>query len=155
MLHFNVKVRLENLPSDEELEKMSIDEAAMLCLDNNWFLPMDKINGLKVNPKDWIKLIKEYNVKPFPTMEDLNEMDEEKMKLFSYVKGWVYPWEINYFCMSYKVKFDPKQYLDEIMKEFGDGNGNIDKERLDEFMSGDKQARLDFIENVIKNCPKE
>lgn len=155
MLHFNVKVRLENLPTDEALEKMSIDEAAMLCLDNNWFLPMDKINGLTVNPKEWIKLIKEYNVKSFPTMEELNEMDEEKMKLFSYIKGWVYPWEINYFCMVYKVKFDPKMYLNKILEEFGDGEGNIDKDKLNAVMGGDKQTRLDFIEKVIQNGEKE
>ena len=153
MTGFNIKVELENIPSDKELENMTQDQCRDLCLQNNWFLPMDK-NGVKVDPKEWIKCVREYASKPFPTMEDLDEMDEEKMRLFSFIKGWIYPWEINYFCLSYKVKFDPRTYLDEIMKEFDDGNGNIDKERLNDILNNDHEARLAFIERVLRNGPK-
>ena len=149
MTGFDIKVELDNIPTDEELEKMTTEQCRDLCLEKNWFLPMDK-KGLKVDPKEWIRYIREYSSMSFPTMSELDDMDDKRMRLFSFIKGWIYPWEINYFSMMYKVKFNPRDYLDEIMKDFGDGSGNIDNDRVDEVLNKDHDARLAFIEKVVK-----
>ena len=153
MTGFNFKVELDNIPTDEELEKMTTDQCRDLCLEKNWFLPMDK-KGLKVDPKEWIRCIRDYASKSFPTMEELDDMDDERMRLFSFIKGWIYPWEINYFSIMYKTKFSPRDYLNEIMSEFGDESGKLDKDRMDDTLNKDHDARLAFIEKVIQKGKK-